>query len=250
MTFNFGGSFGIVFGFASSDRGAGTLYPVGYYDFEAGNDDFSAGATYGTANSPYGGKVALILGADAVDDITIRISGTSWAPSTGTRTAADTEDISIPDGSVQDDYFQSNKKWIGQVSITLIAGTAKVCNYGFVDYWTCNNRRFWLRSFKATGVGDVDDASADVIFRHHKTTGWTYGAGGPTAPAPIAQMTTDYSTESDVKNDEQFSYARKGLAEDIAGNNDEGLVVEVVQGVGLPFVDGNISMCIGMTPQS
>ena len=245
MTYRVGESDHLVFGFASSDVGAASLYPIGYYDFVAGNDDFSAGANLGTANSPYGGKVGLVLGAATVDDLTIQIAGTSWAPSTGTRTAADTEDIVIPDGTAADYYTQSSKRWLGLVTLTVTGGTAKVCNYGLVDYWTHNNRRFWLQACKITGVGDANDAAADFIIRHHKATDWKYGAGGPGMPTEIAKMSTDYSTESDVKNGEQFSWSRKGLDTDIAGNNGEGLIVEIVQGVAAPFKDGNVALCIG-----
>ena len=125
MSNKFGNEYEVGFGFESSDAGSRTLYVGGHYRLFNGNDDFSpAAVNYGTANSPYGDHIFVVTGAVTVDQVTIRVTGASWNDATGTRTAADTEDIVIPNATPIDSYFETSKKFIGQVTIQTIAGTA------------------------------------------------------------------------------------------------------------------------------
>ena len=46
----------------------------------------------------------------------------------------------------------------------------------------------------------------------------------------LANMNTDHSTETDLKNGEPINYKRTDLNQDVNGNDSEGLVVEITTG--------------------
>jgi len=222
-----------------------TFYVGGYYDFFDGNDDFSPGAvSFGTANSPYGAHLLVVQGEALVDEVTLKVSGTSWNDETGVRTAGDDEDIVIGSASPVNSYYQTTKKWIGTVTIQTAGGTAKNFNYGWCEYFNKQKHQFWLKGFRLTCYGDYSSTSGDFVVRHHKATGWTYNAGAaPTPPTPLGRFTTDYSTENDVHDGDHFSWEDQSLSVQIDGHDSEGLIFEVYEGVAggdRPYIAGNI----------
>ena len=218
----------------------GTFYFGGFYEFAASDDDFSGGPTFGTANVSKAAHFFTVLGATTVDILTIRVTGTSITDA-GVRTTSDTEDIVYANSSAVDTYKETIKKWLGTVTITVLSGTAKTCNYGFVKYWDSNNRDFIVLGVEATWLGGANDASPNIKLRHHKATGWTFNAGNPpTPPTEIVAMATDHSTEDQVVNNENGAWKRDNLSTEIEGANGEGTIFEVITTANKTFELGNL----------
>jgi len=216
-------------GFSTPSGSSGTFYIGGFYMFAGSDDDFSPGAvTFGTANSSYAAHFMIVLGANAVDEITITITGTTIDDNGVRDDSPDTATIVIPANAVVDDYFETSEKWIGQISIQTTAGTAKTCNYGFCKYWDNKNADFIVTGLEATWLGGATDASADIHLHGHNATGWTFNSGSePSTPVSLASMATDHSTESSVINNEYGAWKRVNLNIDVAGGSSEGTIVEI-----------------------
>lgn len=211
--------------FDSPSGSSGTFYFGGFYKWHtAAFTPIVGGTNVGTANSSYAAHAVLIDGAAGLGQ-TVSVSGTSINDS-GTRTTLDTESITT-DGTANK-YYETSKKWIGQVSYKFVSGSAVTINAGFAKYWDFGNTDFTVKGLEATWLGGANDTSADIELIHHKDTGWTYGAGGtPTLPTAIASMATDHSTEGDVKNNENGAWKRTNLSTTVLGSSSEGILFEV-----------------------
>lgn len=233
--------------FESKVGTTGIAYFGGFYEFFSGNDDFTVAANFGTANVAKAAHVLLVLGELTVDEVIIRVAGTGITDA-GVRTGSDTEDIVIPDATAADSYFETAKKFNGQVTITLISGTAKQCNYGWAKYWDNSNTDFKVVGLEITWLGGANDPDPDIELIHHKATGWTYNAGStPTNPTPIASHKTTQSPEHQVANGEPGAYKRTDLSTVIAGSASEGTLWAITNSVNRAFEEGNIIMRI--TPE-
>lgn len=230
--------------FKSPSGASGTFYYAGYYNFAATHDDFSPSVNFGTANASYDAHVFVVLGAQTVDELTIRVTGTSITDA-GVRSAGDTEDIVIPSATVVNTYYETSKKWIGQVAIVVVSGTAKNCNYGLAKYWDHHNTDFRIMGVEVTWLGGANDATPNFGIRHHKATGWTYNAGAaPTPPAFVADMNTDHNTEIQVVNGENGAWKHSALNEAVSGSASEGIIIEVVTTANKTYDLGNILLNI------
>ena len=200
-------------------------YLKGYYTFQ-GTAFTPSGTpqTLGTANIAYDGHVYFVLGASSTDMV-IRVSGTSYDDTTG-RTAADTEDVDTS-GGILDDYFESSKKWIGQVSITLQSGTGVIVDYGWSSYWDNRNTKFVISSIEWVGRAGANDSAPNLRLFHHKITGWTYTATGATPPAALVDMQIEYNTEFQFSNGEYFKFKKIGLSQLIDGTGSEGIIMAI-----------------------
>jgi hypothetical protein len=220
---------------------AGTYYLGGGYDApaaEANLDQTPTVATLGTANNPYGAKVFIVAGAAGTTDagvVGVRVAGTSLA-SDGTRTPADTEVLSADITSlVTDQYIESTKRWIGQVTVELyvVSGLATTyaldVNYGFADYDTMDGRLFTLDSLKVNGLGGAVDAGFDIEVLWHEPRNWTYSAAA-FAPGStnmvLAQFTVDCAAESDLAAGDLFGWLRD-LGTQVRGAEGEGIMLRV-----------------------
>jgi hypothetical protein len=214
--------------FQSFTGASGTEYVAGFYDFSGTNNDFSPSITWGGANHPYEAHVLFVTGALTVDEVTITVTGTSMADD-GTRTASDSEAVVIPNATAANSYFETSKKFIGQVTIETTAGTAIQCNYGWAKYFDDKNSDFIVDAIEVSGIAGANDAGFDIRLLHHKTTGWTYNAGAdPTPPTPIVSAATTWSTESDLDDGEKFAFKRTGIGQAIEGSGSEGILVAFV----------------------
>lgn len=240
MTYKLGSSqFQASWAFLSVSAGSGTAYAAGFYEFAGSDSDFSGGVTFGTANNAYAAHLLIVTGAVPGSQTTIRVSGTS-IDDEGVRTAADTEDIIIPAATPINTYYET-RKWIGQVTITHIAGALVTSNYGWTKYYDQQNSLFTLTSFEVTWQGAGNDASADFVIYHHKSTGWTFNAGAPpTPPTPVARMSTTYVTEREVANNEYGAFKRVGLSTQINGADTEGIIFAAEQSGAKPFGIGTV----------
>ncbi len=214
--------------FHSPSGASGTFWIGGFYKFAGSDDDFFPGAvTFGTANASYDAHFFVVLGATAVDEITITITGTT-VDDQGTRAEAATVTLTIPNGSNVNDYFETPEKFVGQVSVQVTAGTAKTCNYGFAKYWDNLNTDFVVTGVEATWLGGATDTGADIHVHHHRPTGWTFNSGAePTTPTAIATMSGDHGTEDNVISGEHGAWKREVLTTTVLGAGSAGVIVEI-----------------------
>jgi hypothetical protein len=214
--------------------GAGTSWLGGFYDFASSDDNFSPAINFATANQGSGSHFFVVTGAIPAGDVTITVTGTSITDE-AVRTESDTDTIVIPAGTPVNSYFETPKKWNGQVSIEA-TGTPIVCNYGLSKYWDNWNRAFKVTGLEALWEAGANDSSANIILYHHKETGWTFNSGStPTPPAPIASRNIDYGVEDNNVAGEDGAWKRTNLDVDIAGADSEGIVIAVVQTVNRGF---------------
>jgi len=211
--------------FSSPTGTSGVFFYGGYYDFDTANNDFSPSITWGLTNGSYAAHLSLILGAATVDDLTIRVTGTSITD-LGVRTATDTQDLVIPSGAAVDSYYEFSKKWLGQITISVVSGTPKVCNYGWTKYWDNANTNFYIRGVEALWLSGLNDNGFDVELIHHKGTGWTYGAGGPTYPV-FARMGADHGAEDNLDSGKAGAWKRTNFYQLVKGSAAEGTLFAV-----------------------
>jgi hypothetical protein len=229
---------------ASYAGSSGLNYVGGYYDFFSGNSNFDGGVNFGIANGAYAAHFMVVIGASPVAETTIRVAGTSITDN-GVRTAGDSQDIVIPVTASADDYFETPKKWLGQVTVTHISGTLVACNYGWCKYWDNNNSGFNIVGFEATWLGGATDAGADIDLLHHRDAGWTYNAGGePTPPTSVATMSTDHGTERSVINGDPGAWKRSNLDTDVSGGASEGTIIRITTTQNNTFLIGNFMLRI------
>lgn len=228
--------------FDSPSGSSGTFYYGGYYLAHGSAFTPAGGTNVGTANAAYGAHAYIVLGASS-SDMVVRITGTTIDDS-ATRATSATVDIDTSGGSAND-YYETTEKWIGQVSYSLQSGTGVIINAGFSKYWDNRNNDFIVKGFEAVWLGGANDSGADIQVLHHKTTGWTYGAGGaPTHPTAIAAMTTDYVTEVNVVNGEDGAWKRADLNQAISGSTTEGTIIKVVTSANRSFELGTLLLRI------
>lgn len=221
-------SFTIPFPFASPSGGSGTFYEGGFYEFGSTDNDFNPSITFGTANESHAAHFFLVQAAGGAGgtDTVIRITATS-IDDQGNRTTTDTEDLTVDDAGSAGDYYETSKKWIGQITIAKQSGPDLLMNYGIVKYWDNNNNDFRVLGVDVSGRAGANDTAPNISLIHHKATGWTYNAGAsPIRPTAIANMDTDHSIESEFINGDYFSWKRDNLNISINGNNGEGIVIE------------------------
>lgn len=227
--------------FDSPSGSTGTFYFGGFYDFASSDNDFNPAVTHGTANGAYGAHVFVVQAVGAGGgDTSVTVSGTSITDA-GVRVGSDSEILVISDAGAAGDYTETDKKWIGQVTLTKTAGPDLLMNFGFAKYWDNNNNNFRVVGFEVTWLAGANDNNPNISVLHHRATGWTYNNGGPpTRPTAIANMQTDYNTEFQINDKEQGAWKRSNLAEDIDGGNGEGTIIEIVTTANKAFELGDL----------
>jgi hypothetical protein len=229
--------------FATEGLAAGTYWSHGFYDapaVAASLDELSTTQTLGAANVAYGAYAFLVAsGPGSVDagSVSITVSGTSITDA-GVRTAADSETI-VADITTMatHDYYQTDKKWIGQVTYTLVpAGAATfdaTFNYGFAKYQTMSGIEFEVTDFEVTGLAGANDSAFECELLLHDENGWTYnGAAFVPGGTTIAVLNTDYGAEDQLGSGDYFSWVRNNLSQvvDSTGVWPDGVIVKVVVG--------------------
>jgi hypothetical protein len=227
--------------FTSNGVGAGTYYADGgYYKAPAADVTLTQASltqTYGTANIAYSAHAFIVAAGGATVDagtVGIKVQGTSITDA-GVRTATDEEILTTDITSLStDDYLETAKKWIGQITFTLYdsSGTPATysidMNYGLAKYEDVMNQNYTLNGIQIVGIGGANDSSANFEVIHHKATDWTYSAAAfVPGPTPLADMATDLGTESNIGNGEEFSWKRDNLSTLVSGANSEGSLVRI-----------------------
>lgn len=236
----------IVFrGWNMNNVGAGTglFYIAGHYNFpttDANLTEIGATVNIGTANEASGIHASLVAGgagvaAGGAGAVEIEVSGTS-INELGVRTAADTE-IIVADITAMalDQYFETTKKWLGQITFTLqnASGSTQTTfsadfNYGQTKYTDMGDRNFKIKELKVDGLAGANDAGFDIRLLQHSGTGWTYAATGfVPGNGEVVQLSDDYAAERQLINGENFAYDRVGLNTFIKGSLKEGYIIEI-----------------------
>ena len=224
--------------------GAGvTLYAGGFYESSAADANLtqaSTTVTFGSANISYAAHAFLVAAAagtatGGAGAVTIVVSGISITDE-GTRTPGDSETI-VADitAMATDQYFETAKKWLGQITYTLtVGGTGHTAyaadfNYGLAKYDDFGNRDFTITDFEAVGYAGANETNLEVALCHHAAAGWTYSAAAfVPGPAAIVALSTDHPTDDQLASGEHFAFKRVGLSTAVSGSTTEGLLVRVV----------------------
>ena len=208
----------------------GVAYIGGFYEFGSTDNDFSPSITFGHINRTIAAHFFIVVGAVPVDDVSITVTGTSITDQ-AVRTAADSQVIVIPSGTAVNTYFETSKKWNGQISVETTGGTAVACNYGFTKYHDFNNQDFQVLGLEATWASEATGTTSDLALLHRKAEGWTFNGGAePDPPIAIARRSTDHGVENGHRDNTQGAWKRVSLAVDIAGADSEGIIIEVISG--------------------
>lgn len=256
------GEIGVLsYSFAGSDIVAGTYYFGGYYEAPAADSNLTQVGptqTLGTANIAYGAHAFIVASGLGTSNKTtgvveLEVSGTS-VNDQGVRVAVDTEIIvvDIETGFAANAYFETVKKWIGQVTFTLQAtGDATTFsfdfNYGFAKYDDFANIDFTLRKMDLTGFCGAADSSFVLELLHHTATGWTYNAAAfVPGNGALVTLLGDYSTEDQLGLDIPFAWKRDNLSQVVAGAGAEGILFKVITSVtsAVRYLNANLGVTI------
>lgn len=217
---------------------AGTHFFAGFYEAPAAHKVMTIGGsvtqTLGSANQAKGAHAFCVASGAGGTDLVLTVSGISITDA-GVRNAADSEVIvADTDAAVTDQYFETAKKWLGQVTFTLTgAAGAFTFNYGFCKYEDFGNRNFTVRDFEVTGHGGASETGLVLGLLLHSPANWTYSAGAfdPSVGKFIVSSSTDYSTDNDLTANEDFAYKRSELNTFVQGDNGQGVITCIVTAV-------------------
>lgn len=229
--------------FSSPGGGSGTYYVGGYYKApiaDANLTQASTTRTYGTANIAYGAHAFIVCGAAGSVDagvVGIRVTGTSITDA-GVRTTSDSETLSADiTGVSTDQYLETAKKWIGQVTFELytVSGSPTAYsldfNYGLAKYEDFANNNFDVHKIEMVGRAGANDSAFNVELLHHKATGWTYSAAAFTpGSTAITSLQSVYNTEYQLANGEDFAFKVTGIDQEVAGAGSEGTMFRITTG--------------------
>ena len=227
--------------FTSPAGSSGIFYFGGFYQFHGSAFTPAGGTNVGTANSSYAAHALVVLGASSANMV-VRVTGTSISD-LGVRAAADTEDIDTSAG-VSGSYFETSKKWIGQISYSLQSGSGVTINAGFAKYWDNNNLDFNIIGLEATWHGGANDGGANIELIYHNSAGWTYGAGGTPGRTALVGMNADHVTEINIVNNERGAWKRTNLAQAVNADNADGVLWRVTTSANKAFELGNLLLTI------
>lgn len=236
--------------FVARDAASGENFQAGFYDYPTTDSTLTIGGTviqtHGGANVPYAAHAFIVASGAGGTDLVLTVSGTSITDG-GTRTPADSEIIvADADTASVDDYFETTKKWLGQITYTLTGSSgAFTFNYGLAKYEDFGNHAFAVTDFESVGLANAVDNGFNVELLHHSATGWTYAASGFQAGnAVIASMNTVHSTEQDLDAGEPFAFKRSGLAFDVAGGDSEGVIIRVTTSANnsISYMDSHVGV--------
>ena len=220
--------------YAISDVGLpGVHYLAGFYTAPAAAATLTIGGTVtqtlgiGNIKCAHAFCVASAAGGT---DLVLTVSGASITDA-GVLTLTDTEIIvADTDTATTNQYFETNKKWVGQVTYTLTgAAGAFTFNYGFAKYEDYGNRNYTVTDFEMTLHGNASETGFNIELLKHTTTGWTYSAAAfiPGNGAICSSLTDLTSTYDNYINNSNVAYKRANLNTLIAGGGNEGIVVRI-----------------------
>lgn len=238
------------YSFISPPGAPGVFFVSGFYDFDTSEAALDQGpppgnlsVTHGNSNAPYGAHASLVAGgagtaSGGAGTVEIEVSGTSVTDA-GVRTVSDTEVI-VADvtAMVLDQYFETVKKWIGQITFTIqnSGGSTHTTfsanfNFGFARYEDFGGNNFNVDIFDFVGLPGANDSVFNIELLHHNDQGWTFAAAGFVPGGTVlVDFAATYSTESDLDNTVPFSFQRVDIDTLIEVVNKEGLIIRITTG--------------------
>lgn len=221
----------------SNPGNAGTFYIGGHYAFAAAHEVLTIGGTvtrvFGTVGQAHGAHAFCVASGAGGTDLVLTVTGVSITDA-GVKNDSDSEIIvADADAAITDQYFETSKKWLGQITYTLTGSSgAFTFNYGFVKYDDFGNKNFTITEFDMTGEARANETGLNVELLYHEATAFVYSAGAfvPNA-TPLISMATDYGTNNDVASGDGFAYKRSGLSTVVAGTNGEGILIRITTAV-------------------
>jgi len=227
-------------------------YLAGFYEAPAADVTLTIGGsvtqTLGTVGNMKAAHAFCVASAAGGTDLVLTVSGTSITDA-GVATGADSEVIvADTDTATTDAYYETSKKWLGQVTYTLTgAAGAFTFNYGWAKYEDFGNRDFTVTDLEAVLVANASIADFDLRLLLHSSAGWTYSAAAfSPGGTVIASSLTDQGAGFDNSSaDENFAYKRAGLAQSVSGSASEGVVIDIHASVNNAFEFGSVH--IGVT---
>ena len=237
--------------YAIGATASGTQYVSGYYHGDSADLNLTQASptgTHGAANEPAGAHAFWVHGAYAASGgsgaARLEISGTSFtSASGGTRTTTDSE-VLIADLStaVLDQYFETTKKWLGQITYTVICdGACTHTTYStdgnnghakYDDLGSGGRLGFTIEDFEIVGFAGANDTGFDIQLIKHDGTGWTYAATGfVPGNGSLTSLVAKYSTESDLTTGLHFAFKIEDIGEfiDVASaTQKEGYLIRII----------------------
>jgi hypothetical protein len=219
-----------------SNPGTDEFYLGGFYEFATTSVTLTIGGTvtqtFGNVNDAKGAHAFCVAsGATIGSNLVLTVSGTSITD-TGVRTTSDSEVlVTNAGGTLSNDYFETEKKWLGQILFTLTGTSgAFAFNYGFAAYEDFANRDFRFVDVKIEGLASSTTSDLNFEVIPHIATGWTYASTNFQAGStPIISMSTDYSTDVDITSDGYFRWKRTNQSTIISGTTSEGILIRGTQ---------------------
>jgi len=203
-------------------------YIAGFYDFSGTDDDFSPSINWGVAGVGVAAHFMIVTGAVAVDRVVVRVTGTSITD-LGVQTGGDSEDIVIPEGTPVNSFFETSKKWNGQVTVETISGTPVTCNYGWDKYHDHGNIDFTVDGLECLWESDATDNGSNIVLIHHKADGWTFNAGADPDPPVLASRNADHPGMTTHRVG-SGAWKRTNIDQLIRGSKSEGVLLCVQSG--------------------
>lgn len=243
------------YNFSARSASSGTYYNAGFYEAAAADSNLtnaSTTQTLGTANAAHASHafiVAALAGVTDGSDLVLTVTGTSITDA-GVRTGSDSQVIvSDCTTSSLNTYYETSKKWIGQITFTLSSTGGSTFNYdfnyGLAKYEDFGNRSFTLTDFEVTGLANSNDSGFDVILYKHSQTGWTYHASAfVPGNSVLAQLSTIHGAEREAVSGDQIAFKRAGMSTAIDGSASEGLVIAIITTVNnsLSYLNSHIGV--------
>ncbi len=244
--------------FVARDVASGIAYQGGFYEAPAADTTLTQASltqTLGSALVAYGAHAFLVAAGNGTtdgSDLVITITGTS-IDENGVRNGGDSEVIDAnADSSALNAYFETTKKWIGQITFTLSStgGGTYSCdfNYGFCKYDDFGDVDYTLRTIECVGVCDSTDTGFNFELLHHKITGWTYHATAfVPGTTPLESWVDTYVTETKLLAGQPFAMKLTELTHVIAAlAATEGVLIRTTTSVNtaIAYMDAHITITV------
>jgi len=238
----------------SNPGNAGTFYIGGHYAYASADANLTIGGsvtqTFGTAGECHAAHAFCVASGAGGTDLVLTVTGISINDA-GTKNGSDSEVIvADTDAASTNQYFETNKKWLGQITYTLTGSSGTFdFNYGFVKYEDIGNRGFTITDFEATGEARANESGLNIELLHHEPTAFLYHASAfiPNQTA-LLSLAADHGTDGDdVLSGHGFAYKRAGLSTSIDGANSEGCIVRVTTATNNSINDATIHLGVMIT---
>ena len=238
--------------------GSGDFWVSGFYDWDTSDANLTQASltvNHGTAANPNSAHVSIVTGGVGTVDtgvVSLVVSGTS-IDDTGVRTTSDSETI-LADitTSSTDAYYETSKKWLGQITytLTIVSGApttyALDFNYGFSAYDDWAQVDLIVEEFEITGIAGANDTGFEAVLYHHDDEDWNYAATGFTpTPHVIVSSVTDLGGDDNLTNNLPFKYKRTGITHVVnTSQGDEGVIARITTSANNAISFANIQIAV------